>query len=298
MKHLTLYNSEFIEKLDAFRRRMRDQGRKPANCNGMTNHIREFFHYLEEHDIQSVKKITQKVVDDYLEHLSVRPNQRRPGILSASYINKHREALLRFVEFIEGKNIGESSFFIRYMDKENIERTVLTEEEVAAMFNMQDNSLIGLTNKTILALLYGGGLRRSELDTLEVQDIDMARGMIRLEQTKTKYHRDVPMSQVVQHHLEQYLYNAREIMLPKGSKESHLLITYRGRRMSIMTITYRLKKMAREAGLDKVVTPHVLRHSIATHLLGELTLEEVADFLGHRNLDSTQIYTHLKETIR
>lgn len=297
MKHLTLHNTEFIDYLEGFRRRMRDQGRKQSNCDGLANHVKEFFHFMEQNDINSVKQITQKRVDDYFEYLSTRKNQRRGGIISANFINKHRESVLRFMEYYEGTGMGQSSIHIRYLKSDSTERVVLTEEEVAAMFNAQDNSLVGLSNKAILALLYGCGLRRSELYQLEVSDIDMARGVIRLERTKTKFHREVPMSSVVQHHLEQYLYNAREIMLPPGSSETHVLVTYRGRRMDIGTISYRTIKMSEDAGLDKVVRPHMLRHSIATHLLGELTLEEVADLLGHRCLDSTQVYTHLKQQI-
>lgn len=298
MKNLTIHNPEFIECLNGFHRRMKDQGRKPNSCEALMNNVRELLHYMENNQVDSLKKITQQKVDQYFKHLSIRPNQRRVGLLSTAYINKHSEAVLRFIEYLEGVNIGQSRIFIRNLKSDTKERTVLSEEEVSLMFNSQDNSLVGLTNKAILALLYGCGLRRSELYNLEMNDLDMVRGVIRLERTKTKHHREVPMSSIVQHHLEQYLYNAREIMLPPGAPETHLLVTYRGRRMSIMTISYRVASLGEVAGIVKKVTPHMLRHSIATHLLGELTLSEVAEFLGHRHLDSTQIYTHLKETLK
>lgn len=298
MKYLTLHNTEFLERLNSFNRRMIDQGRKKHNADSMTNLLREMFHYFENNDVREVKLIDQRKVDQYLGYLSTRKNLRRPGVLSENYINKHKEAIMRFIEFIEGVGIGQGSINLQMLKHNSPERTVLTEEEIARIYNAQDDTIFGIGNRAILAFLYGCGLRKGELHQLEVGDIDMNRGMIRLTHTKTNYHREVPMSSMVQKCVEEYLYNARDLVLPRGSTETHVMISERGQRMHKETITFRVLKMAREAGIDRRVGPHVLRHSIATHLLKELSLEEVADFLGHRALDSTQIYTHLKEKIK
>ena len=105
------------------------------------------------------------------------------------------------------------------------------------------------------------------------------------------------MFEKVQHHLEDYLYNARNMMLGTNSTETHLLVTQRGLRMCKGTITFRLNRMAEQAGIERSVHPHLLRHTIATHLLDLISLQDIADFLGHRCLDSTQIYTRIKAGI-
>lgn len=297
MKYLMLHSTEFIERLEAFNRRMIDQGRKKANTDGMTNLMREMFHYFENNGVTEVKQLDQRKIDMYLDYLSTRKNLSRPGVLSHNSINKHMEAILRFMEFVQGVGIGQSRIQLRFHKADTPERTVLTEEEVAKIFHAQDSTIFGIGNRAILAFLYGCGLRKGELHQLEVGDIDMTRGMIRLTHTKTNHHREVPMSSMVQRCVEEYLYNARDLILPRGSTETHVMISERGRKMHKETITFRVLKMSREA-IGKQVYPHVLRHSIATHLLKELSLEEVADFLGHRALDSTQIYTHLKEKIK
>lgn len=284
----------FENSLIDFNTRIKQQGRSKIAINGMTNHISEFLNYIQNNGCELPKAINQDHVDDFWNYLHFsRSNMKSNNPLSASYINKFREAILRYLEYLSDAHIGKSNFKIPYNKKELSLKNILTRAEIQLLFNACDNSLDGMTDKCILALLYGCGLRRKELMTLETNELNLTKGMIRLNQTKTKQERDVIMSPAVKTIVEQYLYSARNIMIG-NLNEHHFIVTQKGTRMSNGTLPFRLNKISQRAGLNKKISPHQLRHSIATHLLDDLTLEEVAQFLGHKCLDATQIYTHIQ----
>ena len=297
MKHLKLYNIEFIEVLKAFNKRLSDQGRSQSSVESLTNRVKEFFYFLEETGTDSTNKITQKVINSYHAYLEQRPHEQTGGALSGKYIEKHGEAVLRLMEMLTNRKKGLSAFTFPFRFEEPNEIEILTEDEIQQVYACIDNTRLGISNRLIISLLYGCGLRVGELATLEIQDIDIVKSEIRLSNTKTKYERDVPMSPLVVKYLEEYLYYGRNLLIPKVEYETCLLLSLKGKSMSTQAIGKRVKHMMAEAGITKNIHPHSLRHSLGTHLLGDLTLEEIAQVLGHRNLISTQKYTHLKETI-
>lgn len=141
----------------------------------------------------------------------------------------------------------------------------------------------------ILELLYATGLRVSELVGLDIEDIDLARGHIRV-RGKGKKERVVLMGSKALEALKEYL-KERSLYLKQPCKA--LFVTPRGR-ISDSTVRRLIKKAALRSGLDKPITPHTLRHSFATHLLERgADLRAVQELLGHANLSTTQIYTHL-----
>lgn len=297
MKHLKLYNIEFIEVLKAFHKRLTDQGRSQSSIESLTNRVKEFFYFLEETGTDSTAKITQKVINRYHAYLEERPNAQTGGTLSGKYIEKHGEAVIRLMEMLTNskKRLSPFKFPLSPFDTNEIE--ILTEEEIQRVYSSIDNSRLGISNRLILSMLYGCGLRVGELATLEINDIDIVKSEIRLSNTKTKYERDVPMSPLVVKYLEEYLYYGRNLLIPKVEYETYLLLSLKGKTMSTQAIGKRVKQMINDAEISKNIHPHSLRHSLGTHLLGDLTLEEIAQVLGHRCLISTQKYTHLKETI-
>ena len=129
---------------------------------------------------------------------------------------------------------------------------------------------------------------------LEISEINLNKGRIHIEKSKTKHARDVPMSKAVQRNIEEYLFNVRNVMLDVNSELTSFLITERGTKMSNSTLAKVMEKLSQKINIGKTITCHLLRHSIATHLHRYMTIEDVAKFLGHKTLDSTMIYTHLK----
>lgn len=294
MNKLGLKSLEFINTLNAFKTRLKQEGRTQSRQKSFSHHIEEFFTYLESKGIESIRTNAQAKIDDFIVYLTnTRKNKRTGHPIAPSYINKYLDAILRLMEFLTDSQIGESNIDIKFQKPDKSVKDVLSREEIDRLFSSCDNTFSGITDKCMLALLYGCGMRKGEVHSLEIGDIDFSKGLIRLDRTKTKQERDVVMSPSVRRILEEYLYTARTLMLADNTTETYVMVTEQGRQMSLATIPWRLNKMAEKAQLGKKLHAHLLRHSIATHLLQDLSLEEVAHFLGHKCLDSTQIYTHI-----
>lgn len=298
MKKLDLQNITFIEILEQFKTRLQTQGVSDSQVYNKPNSVKEFLHYLEEKGITKLNQINQKLVNEYFEYLKNRPLQTKDGTMSPAYLLKHREAVLRFIEFVMSQEHeighGQSGIQIRIENNEKEPKEILLEEEIEVLFNVCDSSMLGIRDKAILSLLYGCGLRRKEVLQLEINEIDLNKGRIHIDKSKTKHARDIPMSKSVQRNIEEYLFNVRNMMLDSNSELTSFLITQRGTKMSDSNMAKIMEKLSQKTNIGKPISCHLLRHSIATHLHRSMTIEDVATFLGHKNLDSTMIYTHLK----
>lgn len=294
MKKLELTNPVFIEALAKFKTRLHTQGASTDQQYIKPNSIVEFLHYMEQNGKTKLDQINQKLVTNYFGYLMTRPLRTKEGFMSAGYLNKHREALLRFIEFVRNAKQGKSGVKIRVIKKEDIPKVILTEEEAREVLDSFDETIIDIRDKAIISLLYGCGLRKGELFTLDVQDIDLSKGQLHLPKTKTKYARKVPLTKTIQENIENYLFNVRNLMLDATSNEDSFLITVRGTEMKKPTMATIMNRINSRLTIGKRIGCHMLRHSIGTHLHRFMKLEDVATFLGHRNYDSTMIYTHLK----
>lgn len=152
----------------------------------------------------------------------------------------------------------------------------------------------GLRNAAALELLYGAGLRASELCQLRVDDINLQAGLVR-PRGKGKKERLVPIGEPAIHALELYLEKGRPVLL-KGACHDFVFIGHKGRAISRMGLFKIVRRLASAAGLPDSVSPHKLRHAFATHLLqGGADLRAVQEMLGHANITTTEIYTHVAQ---
>ena len=153
----------------------------------------------------------------------------------------------------------------------------------------------GLRDRAILELLYGSGLRVSELTNLEIDDVDI-RGAAVLVTGKGRKQRKVPLGDPAARAITTYVTTARNVLLERGSEKEDrfaLFVNTRGRRMGPRAVRHLISKYTSADGLPPL-SPHGLRHSYATHLLdGGADLRAVQELLGHENLATTQIYTHV-----
>ena len=297
MKHLKLTHPNFNLLLERFKLRKQNEGKSSTSITNLYNNTKEFLYYSQEQGVQDLNNINQDFITNYFKYLQTRPNQRKAGGLSNASLDKHREAVLRFFEFFKEVDTGQSGFQIPIHKKrsEYIPKAVLTKAEVAELFASQLPDIDGVQNIAILSLLYGCGLRKSELYRLNVTDINLFSDTIRIRKTKNAHQRDVPMSPNVKSNIENYLYTAREYLVPDSKTEMAFLVSKTGKRMSPYTIQYKVNKIAEHSTSNKRITAHLLRHAIATHLLDDFTIEDIAFFLGHKNIDSSQIYIHINQ---
>jgi integrase/recombinase XerD len=169
----------------------------------------------------------------------------------------------------------------------------LTEEDVEALLAAPEiNQPLGLRDRAMLEVLYACGLRVSELVSLKVTEVSLNEGVIRVTGKGSKT-RLVPMGEEAVDWVERYLKESRPAILQRQLSDS-LFVTQRGEAMTRQAFWYLIKRYAVKAGIRKPMSPHVLRHAFATHLLNHgADLRVVQMLLGHADISTTQIYTHV-----
>ncbi|WP_078553155.1 site-specific tyrosine recombinase XerD [Bacillus alkalicellulosilyticus] len=173
---------------------------------------------------------------------------------------------------------------------------VLSTEEVEALLEVPHGTdPFSIRNKAMLELLYATGMRVSELCQLELQDVHMTMGFIRCIGKGNK-ERIIPLGSLANQSMKVYLENARPRMLKKRSHQK-VFVNHIGNPLSRQGFWKILKALAKKAKIEKELTPHTLRHSFATHLLENgADLRAVQEMLGHADISTTQIYTHVTKT--
>ena len=168
----------------------------------------------------------------------------------------------------------------------------LTESEVGALLKapiVSDD--MGLRDRAMLEMLYGCGLRVSELVSLSVDQVDLQQGVVRV-WGKGRKERLIPMGEVAVHWVERYKRQARPAL--QKTVESDLFLSQRGQAMTRQAFWYRVRLHGSAAGIKAHLSPHTLRHAFATHLVNhDADLRAVQMLLGHSSLSTTQIYTHV-----
>ena len=169
----------------------------------------------------------------------------------------------------------------------------LTEADVECLLNAPETATtLGFRDKTMLEMLYATGLRVSELVNLTLDQISLRQGVVRIVGKGNK-ERLVPVGEEAMDWMERYL-NESRLSLLAGRQCSYVFVTNRGENMTRQAFWHIIKRHAQKAGISKTLSPHTLRHAFATHLLNHgADLRVVQLLLGHSDLSTTQIYTHI-----
>lgn len=171
--------------------------------------------------------------------------------------------------------------------------TYLTSEEVDKLLNMRLTKPVDYRNKAMLELIYATGARISEITNLELSQIDYDECIIRVT-GKGKKDRIIPFGNTASKALREYIETYR-VFLIKNDTCNYVFINKNGSKISRQMIFKILKSLAKKAGIEKEVSPHTLRHSFATNLLNNRAdLRVIQELLGHENLETTEIYSHLQ----
>ena len=171
--------------------------------------------------------------------------------------------------------------------------SVISEKQVEDLLNAPDvMSSLGLRDRAILEMMYACGLRVSEVVELPFEQVNLSAGLVQV-MGKGSKERIIPLGEVAIEWIERYLKESRPILV-KGRWISTLFISRIGRPMTRQTLWHRVKNLAFDAGIQGKLSPHTLRHAFATHLINHgADLRTVQLLLGHSDLSTTQIYTHV-----
>ena len=306
MKKLLLKNKSYNYIQNSFEIWLSTLGYNKTTAYNLPIHIREFLHYLEQENINKLKELHPINIINYYNKLKKRTNQRQhSGALSASYLNKHQQAIRLFFNYLRQSG----RLTIAYPDlniekKEETKIEILTQSDIKSLFEATALLItqpkyepLQERDKALIAMLYFCGLRRTEAVKLNIEDVNLDTNIIHVKHGKGYKERLVPIHPNNVKYLEYYMYDSR-FKLTKNSKEKAFFMTIRKTRMSGQSMLIRLKQLQQisdnQSLKSKNITLHTLRHSIATHLLQNgMDLEQISRFLGHSSLESTQIYTHL-----
>ena len=261
-----------------------------AELNTMRSYhydVQQFMQYCSEQDCDILKVDTTRL-RAFVHALS-------DAGLHATSINRKISSIKAFYRFLvfTNKIAMNPATDLELLKVGRTLPEVLSIEEVTTLIETADNKTpLGLRDRACMELLYAAGLRISELLGLRGQDIDMERRFLSVIGKGNKQ-RIVPIGKKATSALEQYMSMGRPAIL-KNRSSPFVILNARGKQLSRMGFLKILKKYRIKAGLKKRITPHMFRHSFATHLLeAGADLRAVQELLGHADISTTQIYTHI-----
>ncbi|MBM7659373.1 integrase/recombinase XerC [Bacillus mesophilus] len=255
-----------------------------------TQDIEEFVEFMNSQSINSISQVTYTDVRIYLTELYKHKLARKS-------VARKISSLRSFYKFLMREQMVKDNPFtlVSLPKKEQRVPQFLYHDELAKLFQASDQTTpLGQRNQAILELLYATGIRVSECCKLELADIDFSLGTI-LVNGKGKKQRYVPFGSFANDAIELYVEHGRRELMKKGnSSSSALFLNYRGSTLTARGVRLILNDLIDKASLSIHISPHVLRHTFATHMLNEgADLRTVQELLGHSHLSSTQIYTHV-----
>lgn len=250
--------------------------------------LKSFSHFLKKRSIKQITDINRHHITAYLLFL------RQEGKAAAT-MARHMAAIKSFFHFLlQEKIVAQDPTCNLETPRlpKNMPR-VLSREQVDLLLEQpQIGNPPGMRDKAMLELIYATGLRVSELINLNIQDVNLELGYLRCIGKGSK-ERIVPVGSLAQDAIREYLDRSR-LKLLKKNKDDALFLNQRGNRITRQGFWKILKQYVKQAGINTVITPHTLRHSVATHMLENgADLRTVQELLGHEDITTTQIYTHL-----
>ena len=283
------YTKKWTEISRGYRTHMRLE--KHLSDNTIESYMRDlaqFAHYiLRMYDVPP-KKVEPEMISNYMSRLYELGREKSSQARALSGIKSFFNYLL-LEEIIDS---SPAELIEAPKSSRPLPDTLSTEEIDRLIGSIEDNTTKGLRDRAILEVLYSCGLRVSELCDLKLGDLFFGEGYIRVIGKGDKQ-RLVPVSSIARSRIQLYM----DVRGKERRKEEILFLNNRGKKLTRVMIFTIIKQAAQRAGIEKKISPHTFRHSFATHLLeGGANIRQVQELLGHENILTTEIYTHLDDS--
>lgn len=271
------YIDDFIKYLEI------DKNYSNNTTESYERDLKGFLEYIKK----EIVDITKRDIDNYILHILPNYNESSINRIIAS-IKSFFKYLAIYKGFI---NISED---VESLKRKKTLPKYLSIEEVDKLLDIKLETSFDYRNKTILEVMYATGIRATELINLDLQNVDTVNKVIKVYGKGSK-ERIVPLSKLAIKYLELYINKYRETLFIKKQKPTDaLFLNNHGTRMTRQGLYKIIGNIAADKKIDKEITPHVLRHSFATHLIEcGADIRSVQELLGHENVVTTEIYTHL-----
>jgi integrase/recombinase XerD len=281
----------------------------------MKDHIDNFIYFLEVE-----RGVSRNTVESYRRDLEKFAEYIKKARKDVSDVT--RDDIVKFLMHLKdtglspttiARNLAAMKTFWKFMVAEQITKEnvaaivetpktwktlpdVLNRQEIERLLDSPPRKgWMGIRDRAILELMYATGLRVSEVTNLKKVNVNLESGFVKC-LGKGGKERIVPLGRVAGKAIERYIRDARHKLTGKGREDDHLFLSRLGKKISRQSLWKIMRKYTRQAGIKKHITPHSLRHSFATHLLeGGADLRGVQEMLGHADISTTQIYTHVNK---
>lgn len=277
--------SDYIIELKTIKQRDKD-----TTVNSYSEDIYKYLEYMESKNISSALDISYNNLLDYLKYLD-------DNKYEVSSVARKIVSIKAFHKYLsENYNVVDISTKINTPRFYRKLPNILTIEEVDNLLDIKLDTPFDYRNKAMLELMYSSGLRVSELINLELSDIDLNNNYVRCFGKGNK-ERIVPVGEYSSKYLSIYINEYRDSM-KKGYYTEKIFLNNHGKEMTRQGFFKIIKKIAKDKDINKNITPHMLRHSFATHLLNNgADLRTIQEMLGHSSISTTQIYTNVTNEI-
>ncbi len=291
------YHTTLHQLAESYRTHLQTLGHSKNGSQTKYRYLLEFLARMEREGTTEMSSVTSQEIQNHYYYLVERPNQNQDGTLSLKSAAGHMRAIQLFFDQLQAQEIIKSnpaSVLNFTCPKSPSSRKALTQIEIQQLYYATET----YQEKALLSLAYGCGLRSSELEMLNLEDVKIKERLVIVRKGKGNKRRVIPLNIKVVEDLEHYLQHER----PHGIKSKAFMLHSKGERMKYYTWNKYLQRIAERTEVADLptgqvgVTTHVLRHSIATHLIEQgVDVEQVRKFLGHSQLETTQVYTHIKQ---
>lgn len=282
--------------IDEWFRRLEERNYSDKTVAAHTWALRTFMRWAEERDLRRPEQITKPILESYQRWLyRYRKADGKP--LGVTTQRARLGAIQRFFAWLCKENRLEANPAADLELPRKPQKTLpkaLSLDEVHAVLNLPNvTDPLGIRDRTILEMFYATGIRRSELVRVDVEDLNRDTGVLMIRKGKGGKDRVVPVGERVLSWIHRYLEQARPLLLVRLDEHALFLTGY-GERFSAQYIGNWVRRTMDKAGIDRVGSCHLLRHSCATHMLENgADIRFIQQLLGHARLDTTQIYTEV-----
>lgn len=282
-------NKDILEKYQIYLLTVKQKEEK-TTVSSYIEDIYKYLEYMENNKIKTALNIEYQDITNYLKYLD------NNNYETSSIIRKIVSIKLFHKYLSEEYKIKDVSSKIINPKLRRKLPNILTIEEIENLLDIKLNTPFDYRNKAMLELMYSSGLRVSELVDLKLNNIDLDNGYVRC-LGKGKKERIIPIGEIAIEYLKKYINEYRNSM-KKGYYTENVFLNNHGKNITRQGFFLIIKNIAKEKNIDKNITPHMLRHSFATHLLNNgANLRTIQEMLGHSSITTTQIYTNVSNDI-
>jgi len=274
-----MYTKDFIEYL---------QKERKMSKNTLEAYMRDVQEFIAFEGSRGMTDLTETSSTEIVAFL----HSLKSSGKSAATVNRKLASLRAFFNFLINSDLMQSNptVDIKSPKIERKELEYLTLEEVDRLLNTPDNSIRGIRDKAILEVLYATGIRVSELIEADLDDINIRMGFITCDGEQSKA-RIVPLGRPARAALETYIYEGRKAFVKENTEEKALFVNYYGSRLTRQGLWKVLKEYGEKAGIEKKLTPNIMRNSFAVHMLQNgADLKSLQELMGHEDISATQAY--------